>query len=101
MLTINQLLPETLAAYCGSGADWQTFNVTQKEVREDMLRLYGNKRHLVPPRSPFESGTGPATHALFLLQVSKVLCTCEAAPSFLTLVQNLERSTEVRSHCIA
>lgn len=76
MLTSTQLVPDTLSAYCGSGADWQTFNATQKEVRKDMLRLYGNKRHLVPPRSPFELAgpTGPATQALFLLQVSTVLC---------------------------
>ena len=41
-----------------TGADWKSFNAAQKQVRMDMVRLYGNERRLVPPKSPLDTA-GP------------------------------------------
>ena len=38
----------TTAEHVATGADWTAFNLAQKHLRTDMLRLYGNKRQLIP-----------------------------------------------------
>ncbi len=58
-----------------AGADWQMFNVSQKQKRRAMLSLYGSKKRLVPPRAPLDL-TGPmgrTIHLIFLVQVRMLL----------------------------
>ena len=49
-----------------TGADWQSFNAAQKQVRMDMVRLYGNEKRLVPPKNPLATAGPEGASFLFV-----------------------------------
>lgn len=54
-----------------TGADWKSFNAAQKQVRMDMVWLYGNEKRLIPPKSPFDTAgpEGASILCVFYFQV--------------------------------
>ena len=54
-----------------TGTGWKSFNAAQKQIRMDMVRLYGNEKRLVPPRSPFATAgpEGTSINFVFYFQV--------------------------------
>ncbi len=49
--------------------EWRTFNMTQKQMRRDMLRLYGNKKRLIPRRMAFRASEVPSLMPFLMIQV--------------------------------
>ncbi len=54
---------------CHAGLEWRTFNMTQKQMRRDMLRLYGNKKRLIPRRMAFRASEVPSLVPFLMIQV--------------------------------
>ena len=52
--------------HVATGADWRTFNVAQRHLRTDMLRLYGTKKQLIPFITAFYQ-RGDARDICFIL----------------------------------
>ncbi|KAL3153346.1 hypothetical protein ABBQ38_011686 [Trebouxia sp. C0009 RCD-2024] len=53
-----------------AGANWQMFNLAQKQRRKDMLHVYGDKKRLVPPKSFYlAEPKRKAVLAIFLIQI--------------------------------
>ena len=43
--------------------------MNQKHIRRDMLRLYGNKKHLIPRRMGFRASGMPSLVPFLMIQV--------------------------------
>ena len=65
----------TLKCCCQPGMEWRTFNMTQKQMRRDMLRLYGNKKHLIPRRMTFRASEVPSLVPFIVIQVILKRCS--------------------------
>ena len=55
------------------GADWKKFNADQKQVRKDMVPLYGTKRPLLQGRV----GLGAGQHVFAPMFVLQVQARCQ------------------------
>ena len=64
-------------ATCSSGAEWTTFNVAQRLLRRDMLRLYGNKKLLIQHRMSLNTASRHVVWGLYFIQVA----TCQTTSS--------------------
>lgn len=70
---------QSLAA-CSSGAEWSTFNVAQRLLRQDMLRLYGNKKLLIQRRMSLNTASRHVVWGLYFIQVA----TCQTTSSLVS-----------------
>lgn len=69
------------------GANWQMFNLAQKQRRKDMLHVYGDKKRLVPPKSFYlAEPKRKAVLAIFLIQVNALPSTLYPGLAHLSLV---------------
>ena len=61
--------------WVSEGYEWRLFNNAQKRVRQDMVRLYGNSRSLIP-QNMAASRADTSLWFFFWLQVQQAPCRC-------------------------